>query len=114
MKSKLAGAALCVAILMPAAAQANDFPTASRMEYVLECMKDHNGKYEYLYKCSCAIDRIADQVGYDEYVEISTAIHNQNLGGERGAEFRDPPMVRDMIKKYKAVQHQANEACFVQ
>jgi hypothetical protein len=85
MKILLATAAVCVAILMPGLAAANDFPTTSRVEYVLECMKDHGGKYEYLYKCSCAIDQIASRLKHDDYVEASTASRHQSLGGERGA-----------------------------
>ena len=114
MKNLIARACLSVAILVPGiAAAANDFPTTSRMEYVLECMKDHGGKHEYLYKCSCAVDQIASQLKYNDYLEASTALRNQSLGGERGAEFRDPPEVRNMAKRYKGVQQQANEACFV-
>jgi hypothetical protein len=113
MKIQLASAAMFAAILVPGIAAANDFPTTSRVEYVLECMKDHGGKYEYLYKCSCVIDQIASRLKYDDYAEVSTALRHQSLAGERGAEFRDPPMVRDMAKRYKAIQQAANGACFV-
>jgi hypothetical protein len=113
MKILQTSAITFVAIIMPGLAAANDFPTTSRVEYVLECMKDHGGKYEYLYKCSCAIDQIAGRLKYDDFAEVSTALRHQSLGGERGAEFRDPPAVRDMAKRYKAIQQQANDACFV-
>ena len=99
---------------LPLAAQANDFPTTDRVEYVMECMMNHQGKQEYLYKCSCTIDRIAQAVGYDEYVEISTALRHQTLSGERGAEFRDPKDVKAMANKYKALQDDARKACFMQ
>ena len=112
-KLTLASAALCAAILVPGVAMANDFPTAARMEYVLECMKDHGGKYEYLYKCSCAVDKIAGRLKYDDYLEASTALRYQGMAGERGSEFRDPPKVRDMAKRYKAIQQQAGEACMM-
>lgn len=113
MKYPILGAALCAAILVPALACANDFPTLARMEYVLECMKDHGGKQEYLYKCSCAVDRIAAKMNYDDFVEADTALRYQGLGGERGGEFRDPPGVREMARSYKAIKQQANAACFV-
>lgn len=116
MKNVIASAWLSLAILVPvagAAAAENDFPTMSRMEYVMECMKDHDGKHEYLYKCSCAVDQIASRLRYNDYLEASTALRNQSLRGERGAEFRDPPEVRSMAKRYKGVQQQANDACFV-
>jgi hypothetical protein len=35
------------------------------------------------------------------------------MGGERGAVFRDPPPVKDMANKYKALQASANKACYV-
>ena len=114
MKKLIARSWLGIAILVPGmGAAANDFPTTSRMEYVLECMKDHGGKQEYLYKCSCVVDQIASRLKYDDYLEASTALRNQSLSGERGAEFRDPPEVRNMARRYKGVQQQANEACFV-
>ena len=104
---------LLLAASMPIAVQAGDFPTADRVEYVLECMKNHEGKYEYLYKCSCVIDNIAKSLAYDEYVEMSTALRDQSLSGPRGAAFRDPDSIRTMAKKYKAIQAAANQACYV-
>ena len=109
---------LCCALLgiasaVPLAAAANDFPTTARVEFVLECMKNHAGKYEFLYKCSCSVDEIAKQVPFDEYVEISTALRHQSLGGQRGAEFRDPANVKTMAKKYKTIEDNAADACFI-
>jgi hypothetical protein len=104
---------LLAASIAPLAVQAHDFPTSGRVEYVLECMQKHAGKYEYLYKCSCVIDHIAKQMPYDEYVTVSTALRNQTMAGERGAVFRDPPPVKEMASKYKALQASANKACYV-
>ena len=97
----------------PAMAHAHDFPTSGRVEYVLECMQNHDGKYEFLYKCSCVIDRIAASMPYEDYVAMSTALRNQALAGERGGVFRDAPTVRELAGKYKAVQADANKACHV-
>jgi hypothetical protein len=91
----------------------SDFPTTARVEYVLECMKKHDGKYEYMYKCSCAVDEIGKQVSFDDYVEISTALRHQSLGGERGAEFRDPQVVKQMAGRYKKIEEEAADACFI-
>lgn len=104
---------LLAAGLLPLAAQAHDFPTSGRVEYVLECMQKHEGKYEYLYKCSCVIDRIAKEMPYEDYVAMSTALRNQTLAGERGALFRDPVPVKDMASKYRALQASADKACYV-
>jgi hypothetical protein len=105
--------ALSALLGLPASAWAHDYPTVQRVEYVLECMRANGGKQEYLYKCSCAIDRIAQQLSYDDYVELSTALRNQTLSGPRGAEFRDPDSVKDMAKKYQSIQQAASKACFV-
>lgn len=101
-------------VAAPISAYANDFPTTDRMEYVLECMKNHAGKYEYLYKCSCAIDNVAKAVTYDEFVEISLAARPEMSSGSRGSEFRDPEIVKTMAKKFRTIQASANKACFVQ
>ena len=111
---KKTGMVLLLAAGMPLAAHAHDFPTADRVEYVIECMVAHQSKQEYLYKCSCAIDQIAQQMPYDEYVESSTALRHQSLGGPRGAEFRDPGAGKAMATKYKALQDKARKACYVQ
>lgn len=94
-------------------AHANDFPTSSRVEYVLECMQQHESKGEYLYKCSCVIDAIAKDMKHDDYLEMSTALRNQTMAGERGAVFRDPPQVKEMANKYKAILASAHKACHV-
>jgi len=108
------GLAWLLASSVPLAAHAHDYPTADRVEYVLECMVDHQSKQEYLYKCACAIDRIASEIGYDEYVESSTALRHQSLSGPRGAEFRDAGAGKAMATKYKTVQDKARKACYVQ
>jgi hypothetical protein len=104
---------LLLTLAAPVLAQAHDYPTSGRVEYVLECMQKHESKYEYLYKCSCVIDQIAKEIPYDDYVAMSTALRNQALAGERGAEFRDPASVKEMANKYKTVQASANKACYV-
>ena len=47
----------------------HDYPTVARVEYVNECIGQNGGKLEALYQCSCAIDRIAAPLSYDEFVE---------------------------------------------
>lgn len=104
---------MIAAIAVPQLASANDFPTTARVEYVLECMKSHAGKYEYMYKCACAIDEMAKEIKFDEFAELATASRNKSLGGERGAEFRDPANVKDMVKKYAVIESKAGDACFI-
>lgn len=105
---------LLTTLAVPLVTQAHDFPTSGRVEYVLECMQKHDGKYEFLYKCSCVIDRIAEALPYEDYVAMSTALRNQTLPGERGGVFRDPSSVKNMADRYKTIQADANKACHVQ
>jgi hypothetical protein len=98
---------------MAAAPAVNDFPTRDRVEFVLECMKEHGRDYEYFYKCSCQLDEIAKQTSYDKFSEIATAHRYARLGGERGAEFRDPKQVKTMSKQYESVVKKAGDACFI-
>lgn len=102
--------AICAAVLS-GAAWADGYPTADRVEYVFECMRDHGGRYEHLYKCSCAIDAIARALPYETYVEASTALRQQHMPGERGGLFRDPPSVKNLAKKYREIQARASRDC---
>lgn len=97
----------------PPGAQADDFPTSGRVEYVLECMQKHDGKHEYLYKCSCMVDRIASVLSYDDFVAMSVALRNQGLAGERGGLFRDTASIKDMAGKFKEIEAGARQACAV-
>jgi hypothetical protein len=108
----LAGAAIATA---SGAARANDYPTSERVIYVEACMRDHPGAhYEMLNKCSCMLDALAQTLPYDDYVEMSTAANATTIGGERGSVIRDAPMLQDQIRKYKALQAQAQKSCFIQ
>ena len=97
MRFVLAAAAASLAATCLAAS--NDYPTSGRVEFVLECMQRNAGKQEFLYKCACVIDEIAQKYSYDDFVEASTAARYQSLGGERGGLFRDPPQTRDSAKR---------------
>jgi len=106
---------LCIAALLlgPGIALAEAYPTVDRVQYVLECMKNHEGKYEYLYKCSCAIDAIADRLSYKDYVEASSVARYSTMGGERMGVFRESDEMRALTKKWKSVEAEANKACFI-
>jgi hypothetical protein len=111
---KLLPLLLLTSLAAPAMALADEFPTSGRVEYVLECMQKHDGKYEFLYKCSCVIDHIAAAMPYEDFVAMSTALRDQTLAGERGGVFRDAPTVKVMADRYKTIQADANKACHVQ
>ncbi len=94
-------------------ADGKGYPTVDRVEFVLECMQKNGGKQEFLYKCACVIDDIAQKYSYDDFVEASTAARYQTLGGERGGVFRDPPQVREMGKRYLQARGDAMKRCDV-
>src|SRR3982075_418413 len=85
----------------------NDYPTSARVEFVQDCIGRHGGKLEDLYKCSCVIDRLAEKLSYDDYVEASTFAHYSTLPGEGGGIFRDP----DRAKLYRTLEANAYKAC---
>lgn len=90
---------------------AHDFPTHARVEYVQECIAKNGGKLSSLYQCSCVIDEIAKRYTYDEFVEASTFSRYATLGGERGAEFRDPEHGRKMAKEFTQLESDASKRC---
>jgi hypothetical protein len=89
----------------------NDYPTSARVEYVQECIARNGGNLSDLYKCSCVIDRIADHLTYDDFVEASTFARYATLPGEGGGEFRDPERAKERTKLYRSLETEAYRAC---
>ena len=89
----------------------HDYPTVARVEFVQECIRQHGGKLETLYQCSCAIDRIANALSYDEFVEASTYARCASLPGEGGGIFRDSDNARQMAKRYRETEAEAYRGC---
>ncbi len=92
-------------------APAHDYPTLARVEYVNHCIEQHGGKLAALYQCSCAIDRIANSLPFDDYVEVSTFIANANMPGEGGGMFRDSDRGRTLTKRYRELELAALRSC---
>ncbi|MFC0400220.1 hypothetical protein [Paraburkholderia rhizosphaerae] len=91
-------------------AQGYSYPTEGRVEYVLGCMDENGHDFANVYKCSCAIDKIAAALPYDDYVEQSTFSKYATMGGEGGAEFR-MDKARAQTKKFRALQQTAYDQC---
>ena len=112
----LAAGGLC----LPLSALANktpahDYPTQARVEYVYECMNRLGGEnYDTLYKCACSIDRIADELPYDEYVTLDTYQRGQNAAGERPEVLREGSIARDSRSQLAAVKARANQQCMIE
>ena len=108
----LCTAALCISsAAVGADSPVNNYPTVARVEFVQECIGAHGGKLENLYQCSCAIDRIANSLSYDEFVEASTYARYSSLPGEGGGIFRDSDVARQMAKRYREVEAEAYRSC---
>jgi hypothetical protein len=107
----------CAAALLAAAATgawAFDYPTATRVEYVQACMREHPGTYyEMLNKCSCALDRLAEKVPFDDFVTMSTATNANSIAGERGNAIRDSEPLQKQIREFRKLQSAAREGCFI-
>ncbi|MCR5868845.1 hypothetical protein [Aquincola sp. J276] len=96
------------------AASANDFPTVERVLYVQECVATHPGpQYEMVNKCACAVDALARDLKFDDYVTLSTAAKATSIGGERGSYIREAPAMQKDIKRYKELQTKAEKSCFL-
>ncbi len=86
-------------------AHAHDYPTADRVIYVQECMRQHPGPhFEMLNKCSCALDKLAGEVSFDDFVQMSTASNANSIGGERG---------NIQIRRFRQIQSAAKKNCFI-
>ena len=106
--------ALLLGILAAPIAHANDFPTRARVEFVLSCMRESKAPpQESMYKCSCAIDAIADKVDYGTWVDLSTVANGVTIAGERGGVMRDMKDARKLIGSLRELQDYAKKACFL-
>ena len=95
-------------------ASANDFPTVERVLYVQECVRAHPGQnFEMVNKCSCALDKLALKVKYDDYVTMTTIVKAITIGGERGGDLRDNETIKPQIKRYRDLQSEVQKSCFL-
>ncbi len=105
---------LCLLLMAGAPGHANDFPTVDRVLYVQECMRAHPGPaFEMANKCSCALDALAREITYDDYVTLSTIAKAISIGGERGGAIRDVPAYEAPLKRYRELQANAEKGCFL-
>ena len=109
-------AALAGLAALPASAQerhpAHDYPTAARADYVIGCLASSGFKREYLDRCACGIDTIADLMPYDDYEQADTILRMQQGGlGDRGAMFRDTPIAKQRTEELRRAQAEVELRC---
>jgi len=90
----------------------NDYPTATRAEYVFACMASNGETPEALRQCSCAIDVIATILPYNRYEEAETVLRmRRSVGGHLGEMFRSRPS-NNMVRDLEEAQAEAEVRCF--
>lgn len=115
MKS-LKGFCLAGALLASFGVYAHDYPTAERVQFVEECMRDYpdRGHFEMIAKCSCLVDQLAKKYTYDQFVDLTTAAKASSIAGERGNVVRDSDIGKRLNAEYKQASKEGKEACFMQ
>lgn len=112
MKTTLA--LVCFISVLGTAAQANDFPTSARVEYVLGCMDRNGGQnYDNLYACVCTIDKVAAELPFKRYEYAQTMSVMIQTPGEKGGAFRDAPGARKLVREYGSILETAEASCFI-
>ncbi len=89
----------------------HDYPTIARVEYVNDCIGKSGGKLAALYQCSCAIDRIANELAYDDFVERSTYAKYATLPGQTGGIFRDSDEAKKLAKSFREIESASLQSC---
>ena len=101
-------------LLGTSAALAHDYPTVERVLYVQQCLRDHPGPgFEMVNKCSCAIDKIASEIIYEDFVSLSTVANAITIGGERGAVLREAEPMQELARKFRKLNAEAKKSCFI-
>jgi hypothetical protein len=95
-----------------AAANLNDYPTASRADYVFACMKTNGETHQVLEQCSCSIDVIASILPYEKYEAAETVLSLAQVQGRFGAMFRSVEESKAAVNDLRRAQAEAEVRCF--
>ena len=102
------------AALAAGSAQAHDYPTLDRVDHVLTCMRQNGGQnVDNLWRCSCEIDVIAQQLSVEDFNTARTYQIYKNMPGEKGSLFREGADSSSAIGKLEAASKDAAKRCFV-
>ena len=100
--------------MLPSAVLSNDFPTQARVEYVFGCMNSLGGQnYDNMYACVCTLDKLAQEVNYDQFVELQSLGTLINTPGEKGGAFRDLPKARKSLSSFSGLQQDLLKSCLL-
>ena len=100
-------------VILPSIGSANDFSTVTRVHYVLDCMHANPtmNVYEAVNKCSCVVDKLAENFSQREFEDIDTAYQLRNMPADKGEEFRDDAGVKGNMKKFEKIHAAAYKYC---
>lgn len=90
----------------------NDYPTATRADYVFACMQVNGQTRENLMKCSCSIDTIAEILPFKAYEEAETIMSVVQKGGESVSMFQSYQPLIEKVNNMKRAQVEAELRCF--
>jgi len=97
-----------------AAEEPAPYPTLDRVEFVLGCMDVRGGQtYTTMYGCVCLIDKIAESVPYEAFVDATTLQVMMKTPGEKGGPFRDAPGARKLTRGFDEIVADSERRCFV-
>ena len=108
-------AALTMLMSMPVVTRAdevNDYPTATRAEYVFGCLKANGETRQAIEQCSCSIDVIASLVPYARYVTAETVLSMSQVRGNLGGQFRTSEQAAGALNDLRRAQAEAEVRCF--
>lgn len=93
-------------------AQANDYPTVARADYVFGCMASNGQTREILERCSCSIDVIASILPYDRYIQAETVLRMRQISGEKSVTFKTGQQFKSIVDDLRNAQVEAEIRCF--
>lgn len=103
---------LMTTAIVACAEEANDYPTAARVEYVFGCLKANGETRQAIEQCSCSIDVIASLLPYQRYVTAETVLSMSQVRGNLGGQFRTSAQATGAINDLRRAQAEAEVRCF--
>ena len=103
---------LTTTVIVARAVDANDYPTAARMEYVFGCLKANGETRQAIEQCSCSIDVVASLLPYARYVTAETVMSLSQVRGDMGGPFRTSEQATSALNDLRRAQAEAEVRCF--
>jgi len=104
--------ALMKATIIACAEDVNDYPTATRVEYVFGCLKANGETRRAIEQCSCSIDVIASLLPHQRYVTAETVLSMSQVRGNLGGQFRTSEQAASALNDLRRAQAEAEVRCF--